>query len=116
MHELPVTQSICEIVLRHAAAHDAKRVLSVSLEVGALSDLQPEWLQRYFDHLSRGTVAEQARLSVDRVPAVFHCNGCGRPFEVNSLLHDGIACERCHSENVTLQSGREYTVKRIEVI
>lgn len=116
MHELPVTKSICEIVLRHAANNDVRRVLSVTLEIGALSDLQREWLQRYFDHLSRGTVAEEARLDVHRVPAVFRCNGCQQSFEVLSLVDDGLVCGQCRSEDVVLVSGSQYMVKRIEVI
>jgi hydrogenase nickel incorporation protein HypA/HybF len=116
MHELPVTKSICDIVLRHAASNDATRVLSVTLEIGALSDLQREWLQRYFDHLSRGTVAEGARLDIDRVPAVFRCKGCQQSFEVLSLVDGGLACRQCQSENVILVSGGQYMVKRIEVI
>lgn len=116
MHELPVTKSICDIVLRHAAANDAARVLSVQLEIGALSDLQNEWVQRYFDYLSRGTVAEGAELDIRKVPAVFSCNRCGERFAVNSLVEEGIACGPCGAEDVTLVSGREYLVKSIEVI
>jgi hydrogenase nickel incorporation protein HypA/HybF len=115
MHELPVTKSIFQIVLKHAEMGDVKRVISVNLEIGALSDLQTEWVQRYFDHLSRGTVVEGARLRIDRVPAVFHCNRCQQLFEINSLLEEDLSCERCHSREVTLVSGREYHVKNMEV-
>jgi hydrogenase nickel incorporation protein HypA/HybF len=115
MHELPVTKSIFQIVLKHAEMGDVKRVISVNLEIGALSDLQSEWVQRYFDRLSRGTVVEGARLRIDRVPAVFRCNRCQQSFEINSLLEEDLSCERCHSREVTLVSGREYHVKNMEV-
>ena len=88
----------------------------MSLWIGALSDLQGEWLQRYFDHLSRGTVAEGARLDVDRVPAVFRSKGCPQSFEVMSLIDDGFACEHCQSGNVILASARQHMVKRVEVV
>ena len=115
MHELPVVKSIFHIVLKHAKGSKATRVTSVNLEVGALSDLQTEWIQRYFNHLSCGTVAEGAKLNVDRVPAVFRCNRCRRSFEVSSLLEDELSCSRCHSKEVTLVSGGEYFVKNMEV-
>lgn len=115
MHELPVTKSIFQIVLKHAEMGDVKRVISVNLEIGALSDLQSEWVQRYFDRLSRGTVVEGARLRINRVPAVFRCNRCQQSFEINSLLEQDLSCERCHSREVTLVSGREYHVKNMEV-
>lgn len=116
MHELPVTKSICDIVLRHAASNEVNRVLSVTLEISVLSDLQSEWLQRYFDRLSRGTAAEKARLDVDRVPAVFRCKQCQGSFEVHSLIADDLICGLCGSGDLVLASARQYTVKRIEVI
>ncbi len=38
MHELAEVKSVHEIVLKHARAAGASRVLSVNLEIGALSD------------------------------------------------------------------------------
>ena len=115
MHELAVTKSIFQIVRKHAEMGNVTRVIAVNLEIGALSDLQAEWLQRYFDHLSRGTIVEGAKLEVNRVPAVFRCNRCQRSFEINSLLNEDLSCTQCHSREVTLVSGREYTVKNMEV-
>jgi hydrogenase nickel incorporation protein HypA/HybF len=115
MHELPVTKSIFQIVLKHAEMGDVKKVISVNLEIGALSDLQTEWVQQYFDRLSRGTVVEGAKLRINRVPAVFLCNRCQGSFEIKSLLEEDLSCERCQSRDVTLISGREYHVKNMEV-
>ncbi|HSG15157.1 MAG TPA: hydrogenase maturation nickel metallochaperone HypA [Anaerolineae bacterium] len=115
MHELPITKSIFQIVLKHAQASSVNKVIAVNLEIGALSDLQTEWVQRYFDHLSRGTLVEGAKLKVNRVPAVFRCNRCQRSFEINSLLEENLSCRPCHSRDVTLVSGREYRVKNMEV-
>jgi hydrogenase nickel incorporation protein HypA/HybF len=115
MHELPITKSIFQIVLKHARMGNVQRVISVNLEIGALSDLQGEWVQRYFDYLSQGTVVEGAELRIHRVPAVFRCNRCQRTFEINSLLEEDLSCGQCHSRDVTLASGREYHVKNMEV-
>ncbi len=116
MHELPITKDIHEIVLKHAEAAGAAQVVSVNLEIGALTDLQDEWVQRYFDHLSRGTVAAGARVSIDRVPAVFRCSRCEGSFEVESVLGVDLSCPECDGEAVTLVSGRAYRVKHIEVL
>ena len=116
MHELSVTKSIHQIVLKHAVQGRVNRVLSVNLEIGALSDLQSEWVQRYFDRLSRGTVAEGAKLKITRVPAVFQCNRCCQSIEIYSLLEEEITCQHCHSREVSLVSGREYHVKNMEVL
>jgi hydrogenase nickel incorporation protein HypA/HybF len=114
MHELPITKSIFQIVLKHATANNVKRVVAVHLEIGALSDLQDEWVQRYFDRLSRGTVVAGAKLEINRVPAVFRCNACQGQFEVLSLLEEELSCRQCHSREVSLVAGREYRVKSME--
>ena len=82
MHELAVTRSILDTVLEHALAAGAQRVLRIHLRVGALHEFQSEWIQRYFDHLSRDTAARDAALVVEQVPAVFRCPSCALEFEV----------------------------------
>lgn len=114
MHELSVTKSIFQIVLKHAQRCDVQKIISVTLEIGALSDLQSEWVQRYFDHLSRGTVVEGAKLKITHVPAVFYCSHCQNSFEIRSLLEEELSCVQCQSKEVVLISGREYHVKNME--
>ena len=61
MHELPVTKSIYKIVRKHARKNWVRRVISENLEIGILSDLEQEWIQRYFDYLSKGTFHERTK-------------------------------------------------------
>ena len=77
MHELSVMQGILEVVLRHAGKSGVSRVEAVNLQVGVLSHLREEWMQKYFDHLTRGTVAEGAAFRVERVRPLFVCRECG---------------------------------------
>lgn len=114
MHELSVTSSIFEIVEKHAVNNHAKRVVAVNLEIGALSNLKNEWIQRYFDLLSAGTVAEGARLMITRVPAVFRCNQCQQLFEIISFITEELLCRQCPSEDIVMISGKEYHIKDME--
>jgi hydrogenase nickel incorporation protein HypA/HybF len=91
VHELQVTERILDIAIRHASGHDVSRIVRIRLRIGELSDLEDEWIQRYFDHLSRGTLAEREEL---REPK---CPGCGQ-------------------SDCRLVSGREYLVENIEVL
>jgi len=116
MHELPVIDSILNIVLKHAAINQARQIISITLQVGAMSDLEDEWMQRYFDQLSKGTVAETAVLRINRVPVVVVCQSCDHEFEV-SLSERDIVCPECSSiKGFNLLSGREYYIKEMEVI
>ena len=114
MHELPVTRSILGIVLRHAGAQDVKKVLAIDLAIGALSDLEPEWLQSYFDHLSKGTVAEGAKLRVHRSPLTFLCEPCGREYTVTREELDTASCPTCGSRDSSIVGGTAYTVESME--
>ena len=78
MHELQVTKRILDIALGHADGHAVRRIAVIHLRIGALSDLEDEWLQRYFTYLSRGTLADEARLAIEWVPIVVRCSGCAR--------------------------------------
>ena len=116
MHELQVTNRILDVVLRHAQANGANKVVSIQLKIGELSDLENEWIQRYFDHVSKGTLAENARLKIERTPVVMKCNDCEHSFEVNIREMKDIQCPECAHKKYTLISGNECNIKNMEVI
>jgi hydrogenase nickel incorporation protein HypA/HybF len=116
MHELQVTKRILDIALQHAEGHQVRRIAVIHLRIGALSDLEDEWLQRYFDYLSRGTLAERARLAIERMPIVVRCSGCATSFEVEKPALDAAACPACGGSRCELVSGKEYVVANMEVV
>jgi hydrogenase nickel incorporation protein HypA/HybF len=116
MHELPVTESILKIVLAHAEKNDVRRVMTIQLQVGRLSDLEDEWLQRYFDYLSKGTIAEGAKLQIERMPIRLECNACAKIYTVEAASEIDTPCPHCGKKDVTLISGREYFIKNMEVM
>ena len=116
MHELQVTQRILDIVLRHSQANGVNKVISIQLKIGELSDLEDEWVQKYFDYLSKDTIAKNAKLKIERTPDVMKCDKCGHSFEVNIKEVRDIQCPECAHEKSTLMSGREYYIKDMEVI
>ncbi len=114
MHELPVTESILNIVLKHARKSGLRKVVAIHLRIGRLSDLEDEWIQRYFDYLSRGTEASEAKLMIERAPIVLRCTSCSKSYETE---RDGLkdpVCPACGEKGAALVSGREYTVKDME--
>jgi hydrogenase nickel incorporation protein HypA/HybF len=115
MHELQITERILNIVLRHAAGHDISRVVRIHLRIGELSDLQDEWIQHYFDYLSRGTLAENAQLAITRAPITVRCDACARSFEVKRDDVGSAACPECGEQRLALVSGREYVIENMEV-
>ena len=113
MHELSVTNSILETALRYAAENDAKRVSTIRLGVGELSDMNEEWIQRYFDKLSGGTLAEGAGIRIERIAPGFRCHECGTDFDMR--FDDSVRCPSCGGTNCTLERGREFFIEEMEI-
>jgi hydrogenase nickel incorporation protein HypA/HybF len=114
MHELPVTKSILEIVLRHAGGQGVTRVMAIDLSIGALSDLEAEWLQTYFDRLAKGTVAQGAKLRVRRSPLTFRCIRCSREYTSTREDLDNARCPECGARDGSIVGGTGYTVESME--
>lgn len=114
MHELSIMSNILDIVIEFAEKYNAKSVARINLSVGELSDLIPEWMQTYFDFVSKDTIAEKAELNIERIPTVIRCKECGneRTIKRENLQ---FSCTNCDSGDVELLSGREFTIKSIEI-
>jgi hydrogenase nickel incorporation protein HypA/HybF len=116
MHELQVTERILDIVIKHASGQEVSRIVTIRLRIGELTDLEDEWIQRYFDYLSRGTIAENAKLAIQRAPIVLECESCSRSFEIRKDELGEAACPDCKESECRLVSGREYLIENIEVM
>ena len=116
MHELPIIQKIMAVAIKHAESHGAKKIVRIKTRIGELSDLYSDWMQRYFEYVSKGTIAEGAALEVEWSPVIFRCEECEKVFPVKIREIRDVVCPGCGKEKVIFLSGREFFVKEIEVI
>ncbi|MBA3035682.1 MAG: hydrogenase maturation nickel metallochaperone HypA [Desulfobacterium sp.] len=116
MHELPVIKSILDICLKHATINSANKILTIELKVGEMSDLEPEWMQRYFDFVSKGSIAEGAKLVIEKTPVLFQCDACSHQFKIDIKNLKAAKCPECGTDKCTLISGSEYYISNIGVI
>jgi len=86
------------------------------MQVGELRDIEELWMQRYFDFVSRGTVAEGAKLTISRCPVTMQCDSCGRTAPVDIRTMSKFACSSCGGETAKIKSGRELSVEQIGII
>jgi hydrogenase nickel incorporation protein HypA/HybF len=114
MHELSVTQNILEIAIDYARRNQANQILEIHLQIGEITDFDDEWLQRYFDFVSKGTLAEGARLHITRTPAQLQCRSCSFKFLLDRKTWSS-QCPSCGSKDTELISGRELRVEALEV-
>ncbi len=70
------------VIEEQAAAQGYRKVVAVSLEVGALAGVEVEALRFGFDVVMKDSIAEGARLDVTVRPALAWCDACSRRVEV----------------------------------
>ena len=112
MHELPVTQGLLEIALRHAEQAGAQRVVQLDIIIGELASIVDDSVQFYWDIISRGTIAEGARLHFERTPGQLRCLTCGQTFTLNGKDY---TCPLCGETRVLPVGGDEFRLESIEV-
>ena len=115
MHELPVAEKILTIALKHAEQNGVTKIHSITLLVGRLTDLQDEWLQHYFNYLSRDTIARDARLIIVPEPIKLRCAECGTIIETEKTELQDITCPHCRADGgFSIMSGRGYYIEEME--
>ena len=113
MHEVGLMTSAIDAVLDQARIHGAKRVHRIVLRIGALAGVEPESLRFAFEVVTRDTLAADAELEVDGVPARAYCAACAEEFGVDGGAI--MACPRCGQFSGDLRQGRELELSRIEM-
>ena len=112
MHELPVTESILEITLRHAKTHNAKRVTDIYLVIGDWSTIIDDSVQFHWDILSDHTIAQGAKLHFERIQVELLCLECAHQY---SPTEKEMLCPKCESVRVKVLKGDEFNIDSIEI-
>ena len=112
MHEVALAEGVLRIVMDAARASAAVRVHTVWVELGALAHVEPDALAFCFDAVTRGSVAEGAKLDIARTPGTAWCMPCSAQVPLAQL---GDACPRCGSYQLQVLHGDEMRVKEIGI-
>jgi hydrogenase nickel incorporation protein HypA/HybF len=109
MHELSIAQAVLDIVEAHAAG---RRVVRVELRVGHLRQVVPDALAFAFEVLTAGTVAQDAELVIEPVPATGRCRDCGTEAQLDGFP---LLCPACGGWGLELLAGEELLVDALEL-
>lgn len=109
---MSLSQSMVALIRQQAVADGFDRVIRVRLEIGALACVEPEALRFCFDAVTRGTIAEGARLDLVAVPGQAWCRECEQAVPIEQY---GDACPRCGGFGLQVQGGTELKLKELEV-
>ncbi|MHA1732610.1 MAG: hydrogenase maturation nickel metallochaperone HypA [Promethearchaeota archaeon] len=122
MHEFSLAQQILSTCLATAEHYSSvKKISKVLVQVGEFTLIVPETLRYCFAIVTKGSIAEGARLEIEKVPGKIRCNKCGyegvAEYDEN-LPHIGLKlfeCKKCKSPDTTIIEGREMKIKNMSV-
>lgn len=111
MRELNAIQSIFVKALVKAREAD-KRIKSLQLAIGELSELDQHSIQKHWEQLSQGTAAERAQLHFRFIRGEVQCMACFSKYDpVDGKIH----CPYCGSYGAKILSGEEFFLESIEL-
>ena len=112
MHEVAIAEQILKTSLKALKEGGGRRILEIRMEIGALSGVVPDLLEKALLPLTAGTPAEGARLITHYVPPLLRCENCGRESEGRRGHY---TCPFCGSHRIRLTGGSGYVLKDLLV-
>ncbi|MCB1801430.1 MAG: hydrogenase maturation nickel metallochaperone HypA [Gammaproteobacteria bacterium] len=112
MHEMSLCESILQIIENEARQQGFVRVTRVRLEIGRLAGAEPEAMKFGFDAVTRGSLAEGARLEILNIPGRAWCMACAREVEIDNRFD---ACPQCGGFQLQVTGGEQLRIKDLEV-
>ena len=112
MHELALTEGIINIINSEAEKQNFSKVQEITLSVGEFSGIVPQCILEFFPIAAAGSIAEDAEIVINTIPAEFKCLDCGFEGDIN---RSEACCPRCGSVSIKMTKGREFFVENLKV-
>ena len=114
MHELGTVIYVIKEVEKICKENDLHVVGSVTLEIGEVSGIIPEFIVDCWNWArEKSEIMKNAELKVENLEAVTYCEDCQKTY---STLKYKKICPYCGSEHTYLLTGNEYNIKEIEAM
>ena len=112
MHEMSLAEGILQLVEETARRERATQVKTIVVEIGQLSCVAPEALKFCFDSVSRGSMAEGAKLEIIDIAGSAYCSHCAAHVPMFERYD---ACPNCGKHPLQAINGTEMRVREIEI-
>ena len=114
MHELGTVFYVIEQVEKVCRENDLTIVGSVTLEIGEVSGIIPEYIVDCWNWArKKNELVKAAEIRIENLEAVTYCEDCQKTYP--TLKYKKI-CPYCGSERTYLLTGNEYNRKEIEAM
>lgn len=112
MHEMSICEGIVQLIEDQAVTQKFTSVETVWLEIGPLAGVELEALRFGFDVVTKGTVAQDAKLEIIQTQGKAWCMPCEKNVAVSEKFD---ACPDCGSYQLQVTGGDELRIKELEV-
>lgn len=114
MHELGTIIYVIETVEKLAKDEKLTTVGSVTLEVGEVSGIIPDYLKDFWQYARRDSeLLKETELKIEELKAVTFCQDCKGTYSTVEFAKE---CPYCHSLRTFLVTGNEFNIKEIEAM
>ncbi|MGN0352274.1 MAG: hydrogenase maturation nickel metallochaperone HypA [Roseburia sp.] len=112
MHELGIIVHVAKSLEGIAAENKLEKIGSVTLEIGEVSGVVPEYLTDCWEYYrKRVPILAESEMKIEMLPAVTFCEHCEKTYET---VKHGRTCPYCGSGETYLVAGNECNIKEIE--
>lgn len=111
MHETALMQNLISAAEKSLEEHRVKRVNSVALSVGKLSNALPAALSFAFEVMTKGTPLEGAKLIIREIPVLVCCQKCGNEYNPDKFP---IICPVCGSVCYKITQGEDIFIESLD--
>jgi hydrogenase nickel incorporation protein HypA/HybF len=112
MHEMALCEGVIGIIQAEAQRQPFSRVTTVWLEIGALSQVEPDAMRFCFDVVAAHSIAASARLEIIQSPGAAWCMTCVKSIAIERRYDP---CPCCGGYQLQITAGEEMRVKELEV-
>ena len=113
MHEVSLLENVREILQAHAISQNFTKVSKVTLEIGALSCVEPDALRFAFSAVMKDSLAENAELILTTQQGQGLCEQCKQSVLIEHLYDP---CILCGHPFVSVTAGNSMQIKDLVVI
>ncbi len=111
MHEMGTVMYVIKTVDEIVEENKLSTVNSVTLEIGEVSGILPEFITKCWDFaIRRSNHLQNSELIIESLPAVTYCEACHNTYDT---VEHGKTCPHCGSGHTYLLRGNEYNIKEI---
>lgn len=114
MHELSYMVKFIEMAAEAVKDTPYDAIESITVEVGEMTGVLPEYLKKYFPETVKGTPFEGSALEVTSIPVEACCCDCRKKY--HPAKNNNYSCPYCKSKAAKIIHGRELNLVNVKCL